>query len=69
MSVFRACYKCNDRKVGCHAICDKYQKESEERSKFVEDQYRERKLKADLRIPGMRYKQRPVNSRKDNYKI
>lgn len=28
--IFKSCYKCSDRKVGCHAICEKYKKEVEE---------------------------------------
>lgn len=30
------CYKCNDRKIGCHTICEKYQNFCKENEKTKE---------------------------------
>jgi len=29
MVCIRCCYKCKDREVGCHSICERYLKEKE----------------------------------------
>ena len=37
-NIFKSCYKCGDRQVGCHANCEKYQaecKQNEEHKKTV----------------------------------
>lgn len=30
MAIFKSCYNCKDRKVGCHSICEKYKMEAEQ---------------------------------------
>lgn len=69
MSRITVCYKCAERTIDCHAKCDKYLKESAERNVFLEEQYRKREEKNNLYNPKQRKRQRPVNARRDNYRI
>lgn len=32
-NIFKVCYNCQDRKVGCHATCEKYREEVEQNEK------------------------------------
>ena len=42
------CYKCPDRKLGCHAICEKYIAECEKSNKIREKIIEERKRRDDI---------------------
>jgi hypothetical protein len=37
MAQIRVCYKCKDREIGCHAVCEKYILESEKNEKIKEN--------------------------------
>ena len=47
--IHNPCLKCEDRKVGCHAACEKYAKAKEETAKAKEN---ERIFKANLDYLG-----------------
>ena len=46
MGQIRACYKCEDRKLGCHTLCDKYISECKVNEK-IRDRRRAEKKKLD----------------------
>lgn len=33
-SIFKVCYKCEERTLGCHSTCEKYKKAVEENEKL-----------------------------------
>lgn len=43
-----SCYKCSDRKLGCHAICDKYISERKKSDEIHEKHAIERKRLDDI---------------------
>ena len=56
--VIRSCKDCTDRRLGCHAVCEKYISETEELAKkkkeFInnmEKYYKSQSKKKDKRIP------------------
>ena len=44
MGISRVCYQCPDRKVGCHAWCERYIEESKKRSEMREKMRQEKEL-------------------------
>ena len=42
MSIIRCCYKCEERKVGCHSTCEKYLAER----KVLDEEMEERKKRS-----------------------
>ena len=44
MGISSVCYQCPDRKVGCHAWCERYIEESKKRSEMCEKMRQEKEL-------------------------
>lgn len=44
----RVCYKCADRKIGCHAECEKYLAERKKNDEINKKHYEERKRLDDI---------------------
>ena len=44
MGIRSVCYQCPDRKVGCHAWCERYIAESKKRSEMREKMRQEKEL-------------------------
>lgn len=59
MAQIRVCYKCENRKIGCHAICDKYISERKKNDEIIERRLAKKKVVDDVylsRTSGKRYK-------------
>lgn len=59
MAQIRVCYKCQDRKVGCHATCDKYLSESKKNEELRNRRHAAKKIVDDIyqsRVSGKRHK-------------
>ena len=46
MGISSVCYQCPDRKVGCHAWCERYIEESKKRSEMREKMRQEKELQS-----------------------
>lgn len=61
------CYKCDDRVVGCHAECEKYQSFAAARNEINEKRYRESTL--DCQSVGQESRQRSKAKSKQNHRM
>lgn len=48
MPQIRVCYKCENRKIGCHSICDKYLAERKKNDEILEKHLAERRKLDDI---------------------
>lgn len=50
----KSCYKCTDRKLGCHSVCEKYISACKKHKELTEKYYAERRKQQDLIPPKQR---------------